>query len=97
MAFELLVILAVLLVGILMAVVFAIALALKIVGGTIRLVTGACFRRPRRRLLESSERCTRDGCGAANPPQARFCRRCGRALSAQSSTAAPVRRIAACW
>jgi hypothetical protein len=38
--------------------------------------------------------CPNDRCRAMNPPQARFCRRCGRALPATQPVA--VRRVA-CW
>ena len=40
--------------------------------------------------------CPNDMCRTPNPPQAQFCRRCGRAIGGQNATRATVRR-AAMW
>jgi hypothetical protein len=66
----------------------------KAIRGSVRLLTGACKGRDQFGGIVKG-RCGRQGCGVVNPPGARFCRRCGRALSVDRS-AVPMRR-AAMW
>ena len=96
MAGELLFIFAILFVGILIAVLFAVSLTLKLLGGVLRILFRPWNRQQgMRHASQHPVACPRDGCGAVNPSTARFCRRCGHGLSTQAPAVGF--RHAACW
>ena len=72
----------------------------SVVGTVFRAVLGGGgappFPRHPLRLAASTNQCARDGCGAPNPPEARFCRRCGSDL-AQANRRRAISQQAAMW
>lgn len=76
------------------AFVFAVWLCAKVIGLIIRAFAGVAKPQRRRALAPVSAPwradnvpCAEARCLAVNPPQARFCRRCGRAVSAKTAGA----------
>jgi hypothetical protein len=69
-------------------IVSIVRVCFRAIGAAFRLLSGGCW------MNNELLRCARIGCGQGNPPEARFCRRCGRALERNEHVTA---RRAACW